>query len=111
MLSNKKSNPIVAEVFIRGRKLNIFLAFITQSSFAVPQKITRISQRYFVIKVSNKEEPEQILFNYKSLRKMHCKSIIFFRLLMLVLHQIIFYDLEKSFTMNIKITMTNDDKD
>ena len=42
---------------------------------------------------------------------MHCKSIIFFRLLMLVLHQIIFYDLEKSFTMNIKITMTNDDKD
>lgn len=42
---------------------------------------------------------------------MHCKSIIFFRLLMLVLHQIIFYNLQKSFTMNIKITMTNDDKD
>ena len=42
---------------------------------------------------------------------MHCKSVIFFRLLMLVLHQIIFYNLQKSFTMNIKITMTNDDKD
>ena len=59
----KKSNPIVAEVFIRGRKLNIALAFITQFSFAVPQKITRISPRYFIIKVSNKEEPKQILFN------------------------------------------------
>ena len=66
MLSNKKSNPIVAEVFIRGRNLNIFLACITQSSFAVPHKLTRISQRYFVIKVSNKEEPEQILFNDSS---------------------------------------------
>ena len=62
----KKSKPIVAEVFIRGRKLNIALAFITQFSFAVPQKITRISPRYFIIKVSNKEEPKQILFNDSS---------------------------------------------
>ena len=31
ILSNKKSNPIVTELFIRGRKLNISLAFITQS--------------------------------------------------------------------------------
>ena len=35
MLSNKKLNPIVTELFIRGRKLNIYLAFITQSYFAV----------------------------------------------------------------------------
>ena len=38
MLSNKKLNPIVTELFIRGRKLNIFLVFITQSYFVV-QKI------------------------------------------------------------------------
>ena len=31
MLSNKKLNPIVTELFIRGRKLNISLVFITQS--------------------------------------------------------------------------------
>ena len=31
MLSNKKLNPIVTELSIRGRKLNISLAFITQS--------------------------------------------------------------------------------
>ena len=31
MLSNEKPNPIATEPFIRGRKLNIFLVFITQS--------------------------------------------------------------------------------
>ena len=35
MLSNKKLNPIVPELFIRSRKLNISLIFITQSYFAV----------------------------------------------------------------------------
>ena len=37
ILSNKKPNPIVTELFIIGRKLNISLAFITQSYFAVPK--------------------------------------------------------------------------
>ena len=39
MLSNKKPNPTVTEVFIRRRKLNISLAFITQSYFAVSKNI------------------------------------------------------------------------
>ena len=39
MLNNKKLNPIVTELFIRGRKLNIFLVSITQSYFAVPKSI------------------------------------------------------------------------
>ena len=38
MLSNKKRNPIVTELFIRGRKLNISLVFIVQSYFAVSKK-------------------------------------------------------------------------
>ena len=42
MLSNKKVNPVVTELFIRGRKLNISLVFITQSSFAV-SKIIRLN--------------------------------------------------------------------
>ena len=37
MLCNKKLNSVVSELFIRGRKLNIFLVFITQSYFAVPK--------------------------------------------------------------------------
>ena len=38
ILSNKRLNLIVTELFIRGRKLNISLAFITQSYFTVPKK-------------------------------------------------------------------------
>ena len=38
MLTNKILNPIVTELFIRGRKINISLVFITQSYFVVPKK-------------------------------------------------------------------------
>ena len=38
MLSNKKLNLIVTELFIRGRRLNIYLVFITQAYFSVPKK-------------------------------------------------------------------------
>ena len=40
MLSNKKLNLIVTELFIRGRKLNISLVFIMQSYFAVPKTVS-----------------------------------------------------------------------
>ena len=39
MISNKKLNPIVTELFIRTRKLNISLVFITQSNFVRYQKM------------------------------------------------------------------------
>ena len=39
ILSDKKLNPVVAELFTRGRKLNISLVFITKSYFAVPKCI------------------------------------------------------------------------
>ena len=39
ILNNKKLNPVVTELFIRGRKLNISLVFITLSYFAVPKNI------------------------------------------------------------------------
>ena len=39
MVNNKKPNATVTELFIRGRKLNIYLVFITQSYFAVPKNI------------------------------------------------------------------------
>ena len=37
MINNKKLNSVVTELFIRGRKLYIFLVFITQSYFNVPK--------------------------------------------------------------------------
>ena len=64
--SEKKLNPIGTELFIRGRKLNIFLIFITQSYFAVPKNIRLNSTHYFVMKIPNKREPQQIAFNHSS---------------------------------------------
>ena len=54
MLTNKKINPIVLELFIKGRKLNISLVFITQSYFAAPKHIRLNSTHYFIMKISNK---------------------------------------------------------
>ena len=56
MLSNKKLNPIVTELLIRGRKSNISLVFITQSYFAVQKNITLNSTHYFAMKILNKRE-------------------------------------------------------
>ena len=56
ILSNKKLNPIISELFIRRRKLNISLIFIMQSYFAAPKNIRLNSTHYFVIKIPNKRE-------------------------------------------------------
>ena len=52
----KKLNPIVTELFIRGRKLNISLVFITQYYFAVPKYIGLNSTHYLIMKIPNKRK-------------------------------------------------------
>ena len=54
--SDKILNPTVTELFIRGRKLNISLVFITQSYFPVPKNIRLNSRHYFVMKIPNKRK-------------------------------------------------------
>ena len=66
MVSNKKINLIVTELFIRARKLNIYLVFITQSYFAVPKNIRLNETHYFIMKILNKRELQQIAFNHSS---------------------------------------------
>ena len=56
MLNNKIPNPMVTELFIRGRKLNISLVLIIQSYFAVPKNIKLNSTHYFVMKIPNKKK-------------------------------------------------------
>ena len=63
---NKKLNLIVTELFIRGRTLNISLAFISQSYFAVPKNIRLNSRHYFIMKILSKRELQQIAFNHSS---------------------------------------------
>ena len=66
MESNKKLSLIVAELFLRGKKLNISLAFISQSYFKVPKTIRLNATHYFIIKILNKRELQQIASNHSS---------------------------------------------
>ena len=65
-ISNKNLNPIVTELFIRVRKLNISFVFITQSYFAVPRNIRLNSTHYFIMKIPNKQELQQIALTHSS---------------------------------------------
>ena len=66
MINNKKLNSIVTELFIRGRKLNISIAFITQSYFKVPKDVRLKSAHFFIMKIPNKRELQQIELNHSS---------------------------------------------
>ena len=66
MIHNKKLNSVVTELFIRGRKLNISLVFITQSYFKVSNDVRRNTSHFFISKIPNKRELQQIGINYSS---------------------------------------------
>ena len=66
MIKNKKLNSIVTELFIRGRKLNISLIFITQSYLKVPKDVRLNTTHFFIIKISNERELQQISRNHSS---------------------------------------------
>ena len=55
IMSNEKSQAVVKELFIRCRKLNISLVFITQSYFSVPKDDKLNSTHYLIIKIHNKK--------------------------------------------------------
>ena len=66
MINNKKLNPVITELFIRGRKLNISIVFITQSYFKVPKDVRLNSTHFFIMKILNKRELQQISLNHSS---------------------------------------------
>ena len=66
MVNDKKLNSIVTELFIRGRKINISLAFITQSYLKVPKDVRLNTTHFFISKIPNKRELQQIALNHSS---------------------------------------------
>ena len=66
MIHNKKLNLIVKELFIRGRKLNIYLVFITESYFKVPKDVKLNTTHFIISKIPNKGELQQIAINHSS---------------------------------------------
>ena len=66
MINNNKLNPIVTELFIRGRKPNISIIFSTQSYFKVKKDVRLNSTHFFIIKIPNKRELQQTALNHSS---------------------------------------------
>ena len=56
MINKKKLNLVVTELFIRGGKLNISIAFIMQSYFKVSKDVKQNSTNFFILKIPNKRE-------------------------------------------------------
>ena len=66
LINNKKLNPVATELFIRGRKLNISIAFITQSNFKEPAEVRLNTIHFFIMKILNKRELQQIALAHSS---------------------------------------------
>ena len=66
IMTNKKFQSIIKELFIRCRKLNISLVFITQSYFSVPKDVRLNSTHYLIMKINNKRELQNIAINHSA---------------------------------------------
>ena len=66
IMSNKKFPAVVKELFIRCRKLNISLAFITKSYFSVPKDVRLYSVYYLIMKINNKRESQNHAINHSA---------------------------------------------
>ena len=66
IMTNKKFQTIIKDLFIRCRKLNILLVFITQSYFSVPKDVRLNSTHYLIMKINNKRELQNITINHSA---------------------------------------------
>ena len=66
IMNNKKFQAIAKELFIRCRKLNISLAFITQSSFSVPKEVILNCTHYLIMKIHSRRELTNIAVNHSA---------------------------------------------
>ena len=66
VMTNKKFQAIIKELFIRCRKLNISLVFIAQSRFSVPKEVRLNCTHYLIMKIHNKRELQNIDFNHSA---------------------------------------------
>ena len=64
IMTNKKFKAIIKVLFIRCRKLNVSLVFITKSYFYVPKDVRLNSTHYLIMKINNKKELRNIAINH-----------------------------------------------
>ena len=85
IMTNKKIQAIIKELFMKWRKLNISLAFITQSYCSVPKDVRLSSTHYLIMKINWKRELQNIATNhssdidygifYKNVQKVHRRTV------------------------------------
>ena len=66
IMTNKKFQVILKELFIRCRKLNVSLLLITQSCFSVPKDVRLNSTHYLIIKINNRGELQNIAISHSA---------------------------------------------
>ena len=66
IMTNKKFQPIIKELFFRCRKINILLVFITQSYFSVPKDVRLNSTHCLIMKINNRRELQNIAINHSA---------------------------------------------
>ena len=66
IMANKKFQALIKQLFIRCRKLNISLVFITPSYFSVPKDVRLNSTHYLIMKINNKRELQNIAINHSA---------------------------------------------
>ena len=66
IMANKKFQAIINEQFIRWRKLNNSLVFITQSYFSVPKDVRLNSTHYLIMKIKNRKELQNVAINHSA---------------------------------------------
>ena len=86
IMSNKKFQAIIKELFLRCRKVNISLVFITRSYFSVP-KDERLNSTYLIMKINSRKKLQNIAINhfadidysdFEDLQRIHKKTVFFF---------------------------------
>ena len=64
--TNRRFQAIIKELFIRCRKLNISLVFITQSYFSVPKDVRLNSTHYLIMKINNRKKLQNIVIDHSA---------------------------------------------
>ena len=64
MINNKKLNSVITELFIRGKKINVSIVFITQSYFKMAKDVRLNSTHFFIMKIPNKIELQKITLHH-----------------------------------------------
>ena len=66
VMSDKKAQQVLRELFIRCKKLNISFCFLTQPYFSVPKDVRLNCTHYVIFKLNNKRELQNIVINHSS---------------------------------------------